>query len=182
LDRAQRSDAQKRYESLVDSRRAQLDARRDALHALLSREDAALREELLASAEKPEQRRSRLAQRARELAVAREAERAALAAQLLDRAFQEGCDMLRTKNSQRVFYRTLEERRQQARTCPGMPLAAAPHDAGEPYAGLFQQASTCQYRPLCKAVHSLTQVCVLDSMRWRCCKLTMLLACAADRG
>ena len=87
-----------------------LDARRAKLASKLMREDAALKQELVESQEKPEERRAKLAGRARELASRREAERQELATTLLTRAFNEGCDVLRETNSKRVLYRTLEER------------------------------------------------------------------------
>ena len=99
-----------RFEDLKARREVGLDARRAKLASKLMREDAALKQELIESQEKPEERRAKLADRARQLASRREAERQELAATLLNRAFNEGCDVLRETNSKRVLYRTLEER------------------------------------------------------------------------
>lgn len=87
-----------------------LDVRRSKLAFKLMQEDAALKDELVNSREKPEERRAKLADRARQLASKRESERQDLARTLLDRAFEEGCDVLRETNSKRVLYRTLDER------------------------------------------------------------------------
>ncbi|GAX79725.1 hypothetical protein CEUSTIGMA_g7166.t1 [Chlamydomonas eustigma] len=99
-----------RFEELRQRREVDLDARRARLASKLMREDAQLKQELIDSQETPEQRRAKLADRARALAGKREAERQQLAASLYERAFQEDCDVLRETNSKRVLYRTLEER------------------------------------------------------------------------
>ena len=99
-----------RFEELKARREVGLDARRAKLASKLMREDAALKQVLVESQEKPEERRAKLAERARALASRREAERQELANTLLNRAFNEGCDVLRETNSKRVLYRTLEER------------------------------------------------------------------------
>ena len=102
-----------RFEDLKARREVDLDARRARLAHKLVHEEAALRQELLDSKERPEERRAKLADRARLLATKRESERQQLATSLLDRAFDEGCDVLRETNSRRVLYRTLEERNAQ---------------------------------------------------------------------
>mmetsp|Transcript_13990 Transcript_13990/g.30249 ORF Transcript_13990/g.30249 Transcript_13990/m.30249 type:complete len:484 (+) Transcript_13990:247-1698(+) len=104
---------QKRFEELKARREANLDARRRRLAEKLYQEDMMLKQELVNSKETPEQRRAKLAARARELASKREAERQELAKTLYDRAFQENCDVLRETNSKRVLYRTLDERNAQ---------------------------------------------------------------------
>ena len=99
-----------RFDELKGRREVDLDARRARLASKLMREDSALKQELIDSQEKPEERRAKLADRARLLASKRESERQELAKTLLDRAFNEGCDVLRETNTRRVLYRTLEER------------------------------------------------------------------------
>ncbi len=106
---------QRRLEALNARREADLHARRQKLAQLLYHEDLAFRAELVRGKETPEQRRAKLAARARELAARRETERQQLAAQLYDRAFQENCDVLRDTDSKRVLYRTMEERNAQVR-------------------------------------------------------------------
>lgn len=99
-----------RFEELKSRREMDLDVRRAKLASKLMQEDAALKQELIDSKEKPEERRAKLANRARHLASKRESERQELARTLLDRAFEEGCDVLRETNSRRILYRTLDER------------------------------------------------------------------------
>lgn len=106
---------QRRFEALKERREADLNARRQRLAEKLYAEDAALKQELVMSKETPEQRRAKLAARARELAARREAQRQEAAAQLYEQAFMENCDVLRETNSKRVLYRTLEERNAQVR-------------------------------------------------------------------
>lgn len=112
-DRIRQLVVQQRFEALKARREANLDGRRQRLAAKLFQEDQQLKQELLASQETPEQRRAKLAARARELAARREAERQELAKQLYERAFMENCDVLRDVNSKRFLYRTLEERNAQ---------------------------------------------------------------------
>lgn len=98
----------------MKSRRdADLNARRQRLFDKLAAEDMAYKQELINSKETPEERRAKLAARARELAARREAERQELATRLMEQAFIENCDVLRETNSKRVLYRTLEERNAQ---------------------------------------------------------------------
>lgn len=104
---------QRRLEALNLRREADLNARRQRLAEKLYQEDLALRQELVDGKETPEQRRAKLAARARELADKREAERQRLAAQLYEQAFVENCDVLRDTNSKRILYRTLDERNAQ---------------------------------------------------------------------
>lgn len=104
---------QQRFEALKARKEANLNVRRQRLAEKLDMEDAAYKAELLASKKTPEQRRAELAQRARDLATRREAERQQLAATLYDRAFMESCDVLRDANSKRMLYRTLDERNAQ---------------------------------------------------------------------
>ncbi len=99
-----------RFEELKQRREVELDARRAQLASKLMREEAMMKQELIMSKETPEERRAKLAGRARELASRREEERKALASKLYDQAFQEDCDVLRETNSKRILYRTLEER------------------------------------------------------------------------
>ncbi len=106
---------QRRLEAINYRREADLQGRRQRLAEKLYQEDIALRQELIDGKETPEQRRAKLAARARELADRREAERQALAAQLYEQAFMENCDVLRETNSRRVLYRTLDERTAQVR-------------------------------------------------------------------
>jgi hypothetical protein len=108
-----------RFDELKSRREKDLDARRAKLASKLMQEDASLKQELIDSKEKPEERRTKLANRARQLASKRESERQELARTLLDRAFDEGCDVLRETNSRRILYRTLEERTAQV-TARGM--------------------------------------------------------------
>lgn len=104
---------QKRLEVLKARRDADLDSRRQRLAMKLQEEDRRLKEELLSSQETPEQRRAKLATRARELAARREEERVMLADSLREQAFQVNCDVLRETNSKRLLYGTLEERNAQ---------------------------------------------------------------------
>lgn len=99
-----------RFEALKAQRNQSLEQRRAKLAAKLAAEDEAYRVELNNSRETPEQRRARLGAKARSLAAAREAERQALANELLDRHFRENCDPLREKISQATVIRTAEER------------------------------------------------------------------------
>jgi hypothetical protein len=104
-----------RLEALKQRREHDINARRQHLAEKLASEDIALRHELVHGKETPEQRRAKLAERARALAARREAERQETAAQLYEQAFRENCDVLRETNSKRVLYRTLEERQAQVR-------------------------------------------------------------------
>lgn len=106
-------DVQARFEALRARREADLDARRQQLAQKLFEEDVALKNELVSTRETPEQRRAKLADRARALAARREGERQQLAAQLQKQAFMESCDVLRETNSKRILFRTLEERNAQ---------------------------------------------------------------------
>lgn len=112
-DKVRQLVVQRRFEALKARREADLNARRQRLAEKLFAEDAAYKQELIMGKETPEQRRAKLAQRARELAAKREAERQQLAASLYERAFMENCDVLRETNSKRVLYRTLDERNAQ---------------------------------------------------------------------
>ncbi len=105
----------RRFEALKERREADLNARRQRLAEKLFAEDQALKLELIQSKETPEQRRAKLAERARVLASKREQERQELAAKLYDQAFMENCDVLRETNSKRMLYRTLDERTAQVR-------------------------------------------------------------------
>lgn len=100
----------KRFEDLKARREADLDQRRMRLAEKLLDEDARLKQELVSMQETPEERRAKLAARARELANRREEERQAVAQKLYEQAFAENCDVLRTTQSKRILYRTLEER------------------------------------------------------------------------
>ncbi|KAL6765783.1 tumor suppressor, Mitostatin-domain-containing protein [Haematococcus lacustris] len=101
---------QRRFEAAKQRRESDLNARRQRLAEKLIAEDAALKDELLRSRETPEQRRAKLAERARQLATKRESRRQELAAQLQEKAFEENCDVLRQTHSKRILYRTLDER------------------------------------------------------------------------
>lgn len=113
--KAKNTSINKRFEELKARREQDLDARRARLASKLMREDAALKLELVSMQESPEERRAKLAARARELAGKREAERQDLADSLYRQAFTENCDVLRTTQSKRILYRTLEERTAQVR-------------------------------------------------------------------
>ena len=102
-----------RYEELKAKRNMELDERRSRLASQLMEEESQYKQELLSLKETPEQRKERMTLRARELGARREEERQQLAQSLYDRAFQENCDVLRSTNSTRVLYRTLEERNSQ---------------------------------------------------------------------
>ncbi|KAG1664182.1 hypothetical protein FOA52_011358 [Chlamydomonas sp. UWO 241] len=99
-----------RLEELKARREAGVDERRRELAYKLAQEDACIRAELLSLEETPEERRAKLAARARALADRREAERQALAQSLYSQAFAESCDVLRTTQSKRMLLRTLDER------------------------------------------------------------------------
>lgn len=73
----------------------------------------ALQDELAHSQQTPEQRRAEIANRARKLGAAREAERQALAASLLEQQFREGCDLLRQVESEHKVHRVLDQRKSQ---------------------------------------------------------------------
>lgn len=94
-------------------RAAELDTRREKLAYVLHTEEMALQQELVDSAESPEERRAKLAFRARKLAAGREEERRALKAQLEERHFRENCDPLRERLSQKVLYQTIGDRNKQ---------------------------------------------------------------------
>lgn len=111
--KGQNQQVKQKFEELKARREQDLDARRARLASKLAAEDERLKQELLGSQETPEQRRSRMAERARELQARREAERQETAKALYAKSFQESCDVLRDTNSKRVLYRTLEERNAQ---------------------------------------------------------------------
>lgn len=96
-----------------EKRDAQIDARRAKLAFMLQAEESAMQEEMDRTEETPEERRSKMANRARELAMIREKERKALRAQLEERHFRENCDPLREKLSQKVLHQTCSIRAQQ---------------------------------------------------------------------
>lgn len=98
-------------------RAAELNSRREKLAYVLHTEELELQQELMDSAESPEERRANLAGRARKLAAAREEERKALKAHLEDRHFRENCDPLRERLSQKVLYQTIEDRNNQVFVC-----------------------------------------------------------------
>ena len=110
---------QQRLDKLRARRESLIDERRGRLADKLFLEDQALKNELVSSKETPEQRRAKLATRARELAATREAERQKIAVELYQRAFEENCDVLRETNSKRILYRTLDERNAQVRMMLG---------------------------------------------------------------
>ncbi len=107
---------QKRLTALKARKEASLDERRQKLAALLQDEEQALKDELICGQLTPEQRRKQMADRARQIAAAREAERKQIAQELLDRAFRESCDPLRAQYTQQIVYRTNEDRMQQVGT------------------------------------------------------------------
>lgn len=112
-EKAKQTTIKQRLEALKSRRAATIDARRQKLASKLHREDLALKQELINSQETPEQRRAKLGQRAREMAAAREAERAKLAEELTARAFAENCDPLRDAISRKKLFYTVEDRNQQ---------------------------------------------------------------------
>ncbi len=114
----------KRFEDLKARREADLDQRRMRLAEKLLDEDARLKQELVSMQETPEERRAKLATRARELASRREEERQAIAQKLYEQAFAENCDVLRTTQSKRILYRTLEERTAQVSISGGACMHA----------------------------------------------------------
>jgi hypothetical protein len=77
--------------------------------------------------ETPAQRRAALAQRAREMAAKREAERRALADALLEESFRENCDPLRERYTRQIIYKTAAERQQQVGCVAVAKAAAAAH-------------------------------------------------------
>ncbi|GMH45951.1 hypothetical protein BSKO_13915 [Bryopsis sp. KO-2023] len=90
-----------------------LDSRREKLAYKLHVEEQVLQRELVESEETPEERRSKLAARARQLAAAREAERLKLREELADKYFRENCDPLRERLSQKMLFSTIEDRNSQ---------------------------------------------------------------------
>lgn len=94
-------------------REAQINARRGKLAAMLEAEELALQAELDANDESPEERRRKMATRARQLAVAREEERQILKAQLEEQHFRENCDPLRERLSKKILQQTCNRRSQQ---------------------------------------------------------------------
>ena len=79
-----------RQAQAIAARRAtDVETRREKLRVKLSEEEERYKRELLASESTAEQRRAALADRARQQAAAREAERKALAEKLLQQQFQE---------------------------------------------------------------------------------------------
>lgn len=115
-EKIQQNAVQQRLAALKARKEASLDERRQKLAALLQDEEQALKDELICSQLTPEQRRQQMADRARQLAAARESERKQIAQELLDRAFRESCDPLRAQYSQQIVYRTNEDRMQQVGT------------------------------------------------------------------
>lgn len=101
-----------------------------------------MKDELIRSQETPEQRRQRIASRARELASRREADRQQLADELLQRAFEDNCEPLRGKLSQQVVYNTVAQR--QAQVCFLITAVC-------PIACPFNQPSEPLLAPLCCA-------------------------------
>lgn len=108
--KAKHAAVRQRFEQLKARREGQLDERRRELASKLLAEEAGLKTELLSLAETPEERRAKLAARARALAERREAERQHLANSLYQQAFSEKCDVLRTTQSKRMLQRTVDER------------------------------------------------------------------------
>uniref|UniRef100_A0A7S0V1K5 Cilia- and flagella-associated protein 53 n=1 Tax=Polytomella parva TaxID=51329 RepID=A0A7S0V1K5_9CHLO len=113
VERMRRNVIQQRLDALKHRREMDVNVRRQRLAELLSAEDARLKQELIDSRETPEQRRQKLAERAKGLAAQREQERQALSYSLQQRAFEVNCVPLRDLNSKRTLYRTVEERDQQ---------------------------------------------------------------------
>lgn len=116
-DRIKQSHVQLRLEALRARREANIEARRERLAQKLHQEETALKDELLQCQETPAQRRAQMAQRARELAKKREAERQQLAQQLMDQAFRENCDPLRERYSKSILYSNVQERHKQVLCC-----------------------------------------------------------------
>lgn len=112
-DRIKQNIIQQRFEVFKARREADLDGRRDRLAAKLHAEEQQLKQELVNSQETPAERRAMVAQRAREMAKRREAERQQSAAELLEQAFRDNCDLLRERQSRQILYKTAQERKQQ---------------------------------------------------------------------
>ena len=103
----------KRFEALKVRREQGIDQRRARLAAQLAREEAALLTELKSSVETSEARRSKLAQKARDLAAQKEKERRALADEKMLLQWKRACDPLRAAESHRVAERVAEQRKAQ---------------------------------------------------------------------
>ena len=103
----------KRFEALKVRREQGIDQRRARLAAQLAREEAALLTELKSSVETSEARRSKLAQKARDLSAQKEKERRALADEKMLLQWKRACDPLRAAESHRVAERVAEERKAQ---------------------------------------------------------------------
>lgn len=112
-ERIKKTQVHLRLEALQARNNADLERRRDRLAALLYHEEQSMKEELIRTQETPQQRRAKLADRARALVAAREAEREQLAQQLKEQAFRANCDPLRERHSRILLYRTAEERQKQ---------------------------------------------------------------------
>eukprot|EP00775_Hariotina_reticulata_P007950 gene7950-8148_t len=111
--RIQQNAVQQRFNDLRAQRAANLDERRQKLARLLHEEEQALKQELVNCQETPAQRRAGMADRARQMARKREAEREQLAAELKEQAFRDNCDPLKQRYSRQIMYKTAQEREHQ---------------------------------------------------------------------
>ncbi|KAK9843056.1 hypothetical protein WJX74_006347 [Apatococcus lobatus] len=101
------------FSQLCAQREAGIDQRRRALATKLQEESQLLQLELVASEETPEQRRAKLATRARALAERKEAARVAEANARLEQQFVESCDALRQMESRKRLQLIVKQRTEQ---------------------------------------------------------------------
>ncbi|KAK9818145.1 hypothetical protein WJX72_007779 [[Myrmecia] bisecta] len=112
-ERVSKTAALRQFEALKARREADIERRRGLLAQKLQWEEAQLQQELIASQVTAEQRRAELADRARRLAAAREAERQEQANRLLEQQFRESCDVLREVESHNKLQHVVDQRSSQ---------------------------------------------------------------------
>ena len=102
-----------RYQGLQQQREDSIDERRQRLAMKLRAEDEALMQELQSNVESADDRRKKLADKARKLAEQKEERRQAVADELLARQWREGCDPLRALDSHRRLMQVVDTRQAQ---------------------------------------------------------------------
>ena len=108
-----RNRVMQRYQGLQQQREDSIDERRQRLAQKLRAEDEALMQELQSNVHSADHRRKKLADKARKLAEQKEERRQAVADELLERQWREGCDPLRALDSHRRLMQVVDTRRAQ---------------------------------------------------------------------
>ena len=108
-----RNRVMQRYQGLQQQREDSIDERRQRLAQKLWAEDEALMQELQSNVQSADHRRKKLADKARKLAEQKEERRQAVADELLERQWREGCDPLRALDSHRRLMQVVDTRQAQ---------------------------------------------------------------------